>query len=82
MRLARGPSIDEALYMLRRKDYDLWKDDVLSHLTREYLFELSEELIDMGVVVAGFKLGEMGIYLRTAEKSSLDRLSKLSIDID
>ncbi len=76
------PSIDEALYMLRRKDYDLWKDDVLSHLTREYLFELSEELIDMGVVVAGFKLGEMGIYLRTAEKSSLDRLSKLSIDID
>lgn len=59
------PSIEEALYMLRRKDYEAWHGDILSHLTQEYLSRLADELLEMGVTAAGFKLGEMGMYLKT-----------------
>lgn len=74
------PSIDEALFMLRRADYDAWRGDVLPHLTREYLFTLAGELLAMGVVVAGFKLGEMGLYLRTAAATAMRRLARLPVD--
>lgn len=71
------PSIHEAVFMLRRADFDSWRGDVLAHLNRNYVFALAGELIDMGVVVAGFKLGEMGLYLRTAPDCA--RLRRLPI---
>lgn len=74
------PSIEETLFMLRRADYDAWLPDVLSHLTRDYLFELAGELLAMGSAIAGFKLGEMGLYLRTAGSDSFQRLSRLERD--
>lgn len=42
--------------------------NILRHLvTRGYLCELADQMLDMGVVIAGFKLGEMGMYLRTGK---------------
>lgn len=73
------PSIDEALFMLRRADFDEWRGDVLPNLDRAYLAALAGELLEMGVVVAGFKLGEMGLYLRTAGASAVKRLEKLPL---
>lgn len=63
------PSIEEIVFMLRRADYDRWHGDVLAHLNRAYLRQLADELISMGVVIAGFKLGEYGFYLKTSGDS-------------
>ena len=65
------PSIEEILFMLRRADFDAWQGNVLTHLTRAYLYDLAGELLDMGVNIAGFKLSELGFYLRTADHSDL-----------
>jgi sugar/nucleoside kinase (ribokinase family) len=35
------------------------------------LTELSEELMDMGVKVVGFKLGDQGLYLRTGDQAAI-----------
>ncbi|PJF39840.1 MAG: carbohydrate kinase family protein [Phototrophicales bacterium] len=75
------PSIEEILFMLRRNDFDAWHGDVLSHLTADYLADLADELLAMGAVVAGFKMGEMGIYLQTGSASKFERLSRLPIDM-
>lgn len=68
------PSIEEILFMLRRADYETWYGQVLNHLTFSYLSGLAGELLDMGAAVVGFKLGEMGMYLRTAPVARLARL--------
>jgi sugar/nucleoside kinase (ribokinase family) len=74
------PSVEEILFMMRRADYDAWEGKVLPHLTAAYLHTLAAELLDMGAVIVGFKLGEMGLYLRTADAARFDRLRKLSLD--
>lgn len=74
------PSIDEALFMLRRADYDRWNDRVLDRVDADYLYDLAGELLDLGVVVAGFKLGAMGLFVRTADATSCRRLAKTGID--
>lgn len=74
------PSIEEILYMLRPDDYAHWKADVLAHLTREYLRGLADELLAMGVSITGFKLGELGLYLRTGRAPDWSRLDMLPID--
>ena len=68
--------------MLRRPDYDRWHGDVLTHLSRTYLHDLAAELLAMGAAVAGFKLGEMGVYLRAGDADVLRRLLRLPIAID
>jgi sugar/nucleoside kinase (ribokinase family) len=68
--------------MLRREDWARWRGDTLANINREYLHELAGELLEMGAVVAGFKLGEKGIYLRTAGSHRAARLAKLPVDID
>lgn len=76
------PSIAEILFMLRRSDFDAWQGDILPHLTRDYLVRLADEMIDMGVVISGFKLGEMGIFLRGAGPERFDRLARLPLERD
>jgi sugar/nucleoside kinase (ribokinase family) len=44
------------------------------------LCELADELLAMGVVITGFKLGEMGMYLRTGKAELFKRLTRLNID--
>jgi sugar/nucleoside kinase (ribokinase family) len=77
------PSIEEILYMLRRHDYDAWGLAVLDYVTQSYLDELADELLAMGAIVTGFKLGEMGMVLRTADSATLrERLSRLPLDFE
>ncbi|MCA0452985.1 MAG: carbohydrate kinase family protein [Chloroflexi bacterium] len=73
------PSIEEMLLTLRRADYDRWMPNVLRYINQRYLHELADELLAMGVAVTGFKLGEMGIYLKTGDAAAIGRLNKLGI---
>jgi sugar/nucleoside kinase (ribokinase family) len=74
------PSIEELLFMARRADYEAWRGNALAHLTRAYLFSLAGEFLQMGVAVVGFKLGEMGFYLRTAEAARFQSFARLALD--
>lgn len=70
------PSIEEIMFMLRRADLERWGGELFDRLAADYLAGLANELIEMGVGVAGFKLGERGLYLRAAADAS--RLGFLS----
>ena len=73
------PSIEEILFMLRRHTYDVLQasSGSLVHLvTPELLHSLSSQLLDMGVKIAGFKLGERGFYLRTAGEKVMENLGR------
>jgi sugar/nucleoside kinase (ribokinase family) len=76
------PSAEESILMLRRADYEAWGRNVQPHLTLDYVRVLADELLAMGVAVAGFKLGAFGLYLRTApDQARLTRLTaRLSLD--
>jgi sugar/nucleoside kinase (ribokinase family) len=70
------PSLEEILFMLRRKTYDVLQEaagsgSLLRLATPELLHSLSTQLLDMGVKIVGLKLGERGIYLRTAHEAAL-----------
>jgi sugar/nucleoside kinase (ribokinase family) len=72
------PSYEELLFTLRRSLYEELAQatggDVLKSATPELLTSLSDELLGMGVKIALIKLGERGLYLRTA---SADRLGSM-----
>ena len=82
------PSIEEILFMLRRSAYDVLQESagsasmaaqggsLVHRVTPELLHNLSSQLLDMGVKIAGFKLGERGFYLRTAGKKALQGLGR------
>jgi sugar/nucleoside kinase (ribokinase family) len=75
------PSIEEIVFMLRRADYDRWQGAPLEHVSAPYLDDLAEELLAMSAAaVVGFKLGELGMYLRTSRAGHFARLSGLPID--
>jgi sugar/nucleoside kinase (ribokinase family) len=74
------PSIEEILFMLRHADHDAWSPQVLPHLNRQYLASLADELLGLGSTIVGFKLGEMGIYLRTGAAEVLADLTRLPLD--
>jgi sugar/nucleoside kinase (ribokinase family) len=76
------PSIEEILFMLRREDYERWQGRVLAHLTRHYLETLADELLSMGAVITGFKLGAMGMYLHTGAAAKFSRLGHLPLNVD
>lgn len=65
------PSADELLYMLQR---DLYGEG--DALAAAQVSELGERLLDLGVAVAGLKLGERGLYIRTA---SAERLAETGL---
>lgn len=66
------PSVEEILYMLRREQFEELKgkygDDVLPHIGSGLLGELAEELLGMGAAVVVLKLGDQGLYMRSAER--------------
>ena len=70
------PSIEEILFMLRRADHTRWQGEINSRITPAYLADLGQELLDLGVGIAGFKLGERGIYMCSAQDTA--RLAFLS----
>jgi len=70
------PSIEEIMFMLRRADLARWADSLFDSLNADYLARLADELIALGAGIAGFKLGERGLYLRCAADQA--RLAFLS----
>lgn len=83
-----APSIDEILYMLRRSDYDRMKsvgagspspgspcpDSIL--ITPALLADLADQLLAWGVKIVLIKLGDQGVYLRTAGRAALAALGR------
>jgi sugar/nucleoside kinase (ribokinase family) len=77
------PSLEEILFMLRRGDYDRWRDQIPDSVSQAYLESLLGEILDMGAsAVVGIKLGEYGLYVRTGSADSLSRLARLPIRVD
>jgi sugar/nucleoside kinase (ribokinase family) len=71
------PSIEETLTMLCRETYETLSQEVgglLSQITPALLSELSGELLAMGGKIVGFKLGERGMYVRTAGRAAIEAL--------
>jgi sugar/nucleoside kinase (ribokinase family) len=71
------PSIEEILTMLRREMYEALSQEVgglLEQVTPELLSELSGELLALGGRIVGFKLGERGMYVRTADREAIGTL--------
>ena len=51
--------------MLRKSDYLTWNGEVLPYLTKRYMEDLADEILELGAAVSGFKLGNLGMYLKT-----------------
>jgi len=69
------PSIEELLFMVRRPTYQRLLEsangDILSQVTPGLLADLSSQFLEMGVKIMVIKLGERGLYLRTAQQNVL-----------
>ena len=70
------PSIEEIMFMLRRPDQERWGSELFERLDADYLATLAKELLSMGVGIAGFKLGERGLYLQAS--ADAERLAFLN----
>ena len=75
------PSIEEILYMLRRQTYQqLYQaaggPGFLALITPPLLSSMSQELIEMGAKIVLLKLGDRGLYLRTAGQSAIEDLGR------
>jgi sugar/nucleoside kinase (ribokinase family) len=81
------PSIEELLFMIERPTYQQLSQSgasgVLASVQPELLSRLAGELIDMGVKIVVFKLGERGLYLRTADRAALAQMGRAApADLD
>ncbi|MBK9121822.1 MAG: carbohydrate kinase family protein [Chloroflexi bacterium] len=68
------PSLEESLYMLRGADFARWSGHPSHSVTYAYLDAFADELLAMGPAVVGFKLGELGVFLKTAPDDRFDRM--------
>ena len=61
------PSLPEMLFMLERESFENgeWQD---VPVPAPFFYDLAEQLLDMGAGIVGLKLGEDGLYLRTADE--------------
>ena len=65
-----APSIEEIMFMLRRGDLQRWGGRLFESLHVDYLADLADELIALGAGIAGFKLGERGLFLRCSREAA------------
>ena len=75
------PSIEEALSMWRRADFDrlaraAFQGNILPLIDAELLSALACELLDLGPKVVALKLGDRGLYLRTADVSRWETMGR------
>ncbi|MGH2497806.1 MAG: carbohydrate kinase family protein [Ktedonobacteraceae bacterium] len=73
------PSAEEILLMLHRPLFERFaalSDSVrpLHHITPHMVSEMGQQLLDMGAKIVALKLGERGLYLRTANAGVLSRM--------
>lgn len=73
------PSLEEILFMLRRSDFERWSPHAITHIDRAYLSNLADELLLLGPAIVGFKLGDMGIYLKTGQPDRIAALERLNL---
>jgi sugar/nucleoside kinase (ribokinase family) len=69
------PSLEETLFMLDRNLHDSGKWQ--QTMPAPYLQDLTGRILELGVAVAGIKLGEHGLFLHTASRDRLELLSHL-----
>jgi sugar/nucleoside kinase (ribokinase family) len=75
------PSFDETLFMLDRPLYEKMEREAMpgglfEQVTGDLLASLTAQLLKMGAAVAGLKLGDQGLYVRTTDQ--LERLTLLT----
>jgi sugar/nucleoside kinase (ribokinase family) len=75
------PSIEEILFMLRPATYQALRSEaggpnILRLIRLELLSDLSRQLIEMGTKIVALKLGDRGLYLRTAGPSVLELMGR------
>jgi sugar/nucleoside kinase (ribokinase family) len=75
------PSFDELFFMLHREQFMQFRaesinGDLQEKITPERLHTLGNELLKLGVKVAVIKLGDRGLYLRTASKSEIEKIGQ------
>jgi len=75
------PSVEEALFMLDRAEYNriearLSGDDFTDHLNFEKIRELGTKILSMGSKLALIKCGAHGIYIKTSEASRMSEIGK------
>jgi len=68
------PTIEEALFTLRRADFDRWRGRAAESVSLAYLRAFASDLLSFGCAIVGFKLGQYGVYIRCAEEDRLARL--------
>jgi sugar/nucleoside kinase (ribokinase family) len=73
------PSIEEILFMLPRDMYEALSQaaggaGLAALINPSLLSNLSHELLEMGARIVGFKLGDRGLYMRTADRSAIEAL--------
>ncbi|MDZ4763897.1 MAG: carbohydrate kinase family protein [Chloroflexota bacterium] len=73
------PSIEEIMFMMRRADYEQERHQLLSFVTVDYLRALADELLTLGASIVGFKMGDMGMMVKTAAAERLAWLSRLGV---
>lgn len=75
------PSIEEILYMVRTETYQELREtaggpSILPLIRPELLSDLSQELIALGAKFVVLKLGDRGLYLRTASHEKLATMGR------
>jgi sugar/nucleoside kinase (ribokinase family) len=75
------PSFEELLFCMRRKLYDEFARSmpdgrILAGATPELVSGLGRQLLEMGVKIAVIKLGDQGIYMRTAGANALRAIGR------
>ena len=78
------PSAEEILLMLRRQLFDQFAANVptnrpLDQMGPEMFSELGQTLLDMGAKIVGLKIGDRGLYLRTANAVALAKMGRCGV---
>ena len=78
------PSAEEILLMLRRPIFDQLAADThnsrpLDQMEPEMISELGQTLLDMGAKIVGLKIGDRGLYLRTANAEALAKMGRCGV---
>ncbi len=77
------PSFDETVYMLEPSTHHTLvethgAENIIEGASVELLRRLAGKLVNYGVAVAGIKLGDRGLYVRTADVDRMARAGKCS----
>ncbi len=78
------PSAEEILFMLRRQLFDQFAANTsisrpLDQMEPEMFSELGKILLDMGAKIVGLKIGDRGLYMRTANESVLSNMGRCQV---